>query len=343
MNIARTFLLIALSNQGHWFGGHPGVIEIRWPVEHEMPAAVLHWQLELSGARLADGSVGLRDQASRIEVVPPVVRTRTALRWAYRLVRESDQALLSEGAETIHVYPAGLLAGSAARIEGKRIVVCDVPEGLPRVLAEARIPHQALRDPHKLRLAKADIVLVGSDRLTRSPFAQTALLNLAESGASVLLFEQTRVKRLAGFALARRAASPELTWRREHPLLIGFEPGDFRWDSLGGPLEMRAIQLPADEPALEIAFWPPATPATEPTPIDAVLVVKAVGTGRLVLCQLPLRNWHSDPRSRILLRNALEYLATRPEPTPPSSRRRQPVQRRVSETPRITIPSGVDP
>ena len=40
-----------------------------------------------------------------------------------------------------------------------------------------------------------------------------------------------------------------------------------------------------------------------------------------MLCQLPLGPWDEDPRSQLFLGNLMSYLATRPEPTPPPSRR----------------------
>ena len=64
------------------------------------------------------------------------------------------------------------------------------------------------------------------------------------------------------------------------------------------------MQLPADEPALEIAFWPREIPGKEPVPIDALVVTKTLGKGRIVLCQVPLGPWQSDPRSQLFLVDA---------------------------------------
>jgi hypothetical protein len=90
---------------------------------------------------------------------------------------------------------------------------------------------------------------------------------------------------------------------------------------LGDAPELLPIELPADEAALELAYWPPEIAATVPVPIDAMIAVKSVGSGRIVFCQLPMGDWTSDPRSQLFLYNALNYLSTRPEPTPRPSER----------------------
>jgi hypothetical protein len=104
-----------------------------------------------------------------------------------------------------------------------------------------------------------------------------------------------------------------------------------------------AVQLPADAPVLEIGYWPRETPGREPVPIDALLAVKATGRGRIVLCQVPLGRWATDPRSQLFLRNALAYLATRPEPTPPPSQRKVALRVVPASVPTVTIPPGGRP
>ena len=59
-----------------------------------------------------------------------------------------------------------------------------------------------------------------------------------------------------------------------------------------------------------LAGWPaPAAVSTE-GPRFAAALTQTVGNGRLVLWQLPLGDWRSDPRSRRLLANAVDYLLT---------------------------------
>jgi hypothetical protein len=313
------------------------------------PGAVLSWELQLGLVQLASGQVTLEagQPTARIGVSVPPVRVRTAMRWAYCVTDPASTEVLAVGAETIHVYPEGLLGGVAKRLVGKTLVVCDRADGLPRTLASAGIPLTRVDNDATaigiLGTVSADAILVGPDYLTDSLFSQTALLNQARSGRSVFVFAQTRVRRLAGYPLAQRARPSQLEWRLEHPLLDGFQPGDVE-DWLRPPSDdVRAVQLPVDEPALEVVYWPRETPGREPIPIDALLVVRQVGDGRIVLCQLPTTNWNEDPRAQLLLRNALNYLVTRPEPTPrPSQRATQPTARPQRDV-EIVIPPGDRP
>jgi len=305
---------------------------------------VLSWRLEYAGARLASERTALRqsDRAATIVITLPSVRVRTRMRWVYRLQRR-DGGLITEGAETVHVYPRDLLANLETRLKDSVVLVCDQQTGLPRALDQANVGHTAFADVAQLQVRSANIVLVGADRLDDSPFRQTALLNLARSGSSVMVFAQSRPRHLVGYALARRPRPGRLEWNTEHALFEGFQPEDLAsWVQAPGP-DLWAVRLPADEPALEIVYWPRETPGSDPVPIDALVVAKSVGTGRIVLCQLPLGSWEDDPRSHLLLRNALDYLRTRPEQTPRPSERQTPRRQETTETPTIRIPTGVEP
>jgi hypothetical protein len=194
-------------------------------------------------------------------------------------------------------------------------------------------------------LDRPDLILVGPDQIGDSAFVQGPLVNFAKAGSSVAVFEQKRPSVLAAYILARRqpAASGAVRFRPGHPLFAGLEEGDLTsW--LTSDVELLwAIQLPPDEPALELAWWPREIPGEQPAPVDALLVTKSLGRGRVVLCQLLLGGWDEDARSQLFLGNLLSYLSTRPEPTPPPSRR--PEARPVAPTtvPTITIPAGVKP
>jgi hypothetical protein len=349
MKALAAVLVIVLSNQGHWFGGRPGQIEVRWAMKGELPQAVLSWEAEFAGSRLAGDGIALRTdrEPTKIDLTLPEVRVRTVVQWKYQVRRRDDGKLLSEGGETIYVYPRQILAGVAERLKGKTILVCDRPDGLPRLLSDAEIPHQRIEDgPNAaaaLQTAAADILLIGPDQIGDTPFGQTALLNQAQAGRSVLLFSQTRVRRLMEYALSRRPRPTKLEWRIEHVLLTGLEAADLQSWLRDGPRDVWAVQLPADEPALEVAYWARETPGTEPVPIDALLAVKSVGAGRIVLCQLPLGPWGEDPRSQLLVRNTLDYLATRPEPTLPPSQRAPASKPAEPEIPRIPLSPGGKP
>lgn len=321
-------LLVMLSNQGHWFGGRPGTVTVQWAVETGMPAAVLDWRLGFGEVAIKSGRLELPvdGDPARLSLTLPEIRVPTAMRFVYhaRMVDSGD--VIAKGEASIHLYPDSLLDAVARRVRSKHIIVWDGAEGLPALLADAKIPHVRIDKESGLQLSRPDIILVGRDQIPDAPFAQSALLAQAKSGATVLVFWQTQLSTLAGYPLAVRAAPERLEWRSDHllarhvRLLESCLPVRSRSRETSGPelsrVQLRAIRLPADEPATEIAFWPREVPGDGPVPIDALLLVKAVGKGRIVLCQIPLGPWQDDPRSQLFLADALDYLTTRVEPLP---------------------------
>ena len=286
--------------------------------------------------------LGPGDPAGELKMTVPEVRVPTSMKWHYRVQAREGGTTLSEGDKAIHAYPARLLAGLDRLWKGKAVLVWDAPDGLGPLLAEAGIECKRVASASDLQLASGQLVLVGPDRLEKQLFDQTPLLGLAQAGAGVLIFAQSKVDTLFGFSLVSRRGPASLEWKTEHPLLQGFGAEDLR-SLTAGQGDLRAIQLPADAPVLEIGYWPREVPGERPVPIDALLAVQTVGAGRIVLCQVPLGQWKTDPRSQILLASALQYLATRPEPTLPPSQRR--IVRPIvpASGPTITIPPGGRP
>ena len=337
-------VLVAALNQGYWFGGDTGRISAQWAVAEPVPEARLVWEMHTGEVQLTQGQVKLdpKGEPSAIDIELPQVRARTAVRFTWRLVEEETAKTLDSGSLTVNLFPRNLLDDTGKLLADRHLVVWDKPTGVPACLKRAGIEHARIDDEGDLQFAETDIVLVGPDEIGDEPFDQSALLSLAESGRSVMIFAQRRPTRLVGYPLAPRKAAGKLEWRLDHPLLLDMD--DQLVDSWlhRRTKPPRALRLPADAPVLEVAFWPSQAPADTPAPIDALLAVKAVGSGRIVFCQLPLGDWTEDPRSELLLRNALAYLTTRPEPTPPPSRRRPRPARVQPDEPIITIPSGVE-
>ena len=324
MKAVAAVLLVALSGQGHWFGGREGEVLIQWTTGGKHPESVLAWEVTHGTIRLAQGEVALPadGKPSAIRITPPAVRVRTVLTLKYRARETRGGKEVESGSMDILLYPDNVLEGLAARLRGRTVMVWDEGGTLPKLLKGAGVPITAIKDPAALQTVRADILLVGPGQLEGNPAAEASLLGHVEAGSSVLVFAQTGVKELMGYPAAVRRVTEKLELRLDHPLFAGMEEREVRSLLAGGPADLTAIELPADEPALELAWWPRETPGANPVPIDALLVSKATGKGRLVLCQLPLGNWETDPRSQLFLRNALEYLATRPEPTPPPSQRK---------------------
>jgi hypothetical protein len=202
------------------------------------------------------------------------------------------------------------------------------------LLDAAKVPYTRIDDPS--RIDRADVVIVGEDQLDDSTFGQSALMSLAEQGKSILILRQNKPSTLAGYPLIARPMPTKLAWKLDHPLFDRLSEADVQsWLTAGKPVQ--AIVLPADEPALELAYWPLETPATmpakAPSPIEVVAFTKTIGSGRVVCFTLPLGDWQSDPRSQILIGNALVYLLTPPQPTLKPSERALP-------TTKPTKPSG---
>ncbi|MDB5323580.1 MAG: hypothetical protein JWN40_5211 [Phycisphaerales bacterium] len=317
-------LIFLFSSGGHWFADREGVVSVRWAANAPMPAADLAWELTLGAVRLAGDRVALQagDRVTEIRVPCPGIRAHTSLNWTYRVIGRADGKELDSGTLPVYVYPTNLTEHWAERVGRRSVMVCDVGDGLPKLLAAARVPHERVDDGSKLRGPQADVLLVGPDMLGRDPLEQTSFLALARGGASVMIFRQGRPESLAGFEVVHRAAPKRFEWLVDHPLLA--ETGVGAGPSLPelASADLMAVRLPAGAEALELGWWP--TESRDPSravPIDALLVTQAVGKGRVVLCQIPLGDWQTDPRSQILLGNALDYLLTPVEPTPPRDRR----------------------
>ena len=338
-------IIVLLSNQGYWFGGQSGTATIQWALRNPPTTAVLVWTLAAGEVQLADGKVAMPtgDRPATVTIGLPQVRVRTSLRWVYSVLEREGGKTLASGEASIRAFPNDLLSGLGERLADKKIVVADVPEGLPAVLSAASVQFERVKRLDELQFSRASIVLVGEDQIEGTLFAETMLEGQAQTGASVMIFRQTRLATVAGYKVARRAVTSRIEWNSRHPLLRSLRLEDrASWLSSNGR-DLYAVQLPADEAALEIGYWPREVAGERPVPIDALLVTRAVGAGRIVVCQLPLGDWRSDPRSQVLLANALDYLASRSEPTPPPSRRRAEPPRVTETMPTIGIPAGARP
>jgi hypothetical protein len=333
-------LLIAMLNQGHWIGGQPGEVSLRWTIESGMPAAEVEWRMTYGDATLGSGRMALPAGAKQatLKIVPPQVRVQSEANLLFVVKQADNGKKITEAHASVQLYPDKLLEGLAARIGGKSLAVIDRPDGLPLLLNDVKIPFKRLDDESNLNFTKFDILIVAQDQLKDRPFGQSALLSQASNGASLLVLRQTGVKAVAGYPIRRRAVSAKLAWREgqsllEHLRARGMNEAEDAW----------ALQLPADEPALELVYWPRETPGTEPTPIDAILVAKTLGRGKLVLCQVPLGDWKQDPVAQLFLADALEYLAGRAEPTPAPSHRPPTVVVPIAPAPQLLDASPISP
>jgi hypothetical protein len=339
---ATGLLLVVLSSGGHWFGGETGTVLLQWVAESAQHDALLVWELKHGGVQLAHNQLELKHSSkpTTIRITPPPVSARTTMRWKYRVVAESGDEEIACGERTIDVYPDNLLKDLDKRVAGKTVTVLDRSGQLPKLLTEVDVPHRTIEQPSNIELKSSDIIIIGADQIEDKPLVRRPWLAQARAGASVLILKQTRTKALAGYKLGSRFSALTVHWREKHPLLHGFETDDLKslLDTSGRGLT--PVQLPADEPALEVGFWSKETTSKTPVPIDALLAIKSVGKGRLILCQIDLGPWDTDPRSQRFLANAVAYMTTRPEPTPRPSERTTERIVELQSVPTITIPAG---
>ncbi len=313
-------LYITLLADGHWLAGQEATIDATWNVPAAAATSVVRWQIVCGAAELAAGQVRFspEQQTIRITFVAPEVRVRTEARFVYNLVDSSTKQSLSQGSASLHLYPSGLLKEVGGRMKGVRVWVWDSEDGtLADLLTKAGVGHLQVDHPNAIPLVVPDVLIVAGDQLRDEPFEQPALVNLAAAGTGVLVLRQTHTTSVAGYRLKRRTASEQLTWRMGHPVARHLE----LMGSVGGNADCWALELPADEPVLEIAWWPQAGVAG-PSGISALVAVKTINKGQIVFCQLPLGPWATDPRSQLFLADMLDYLTLRPEATPPPSRRK---------------------
>ncbi len=247
MNPSLAIVLVAALNQGYWIGGQPGEVTLQWAAKSDTPAAEVQWQLQSGDARLGTGQVALPSGAkqAKLTITPPAVRETCDVECLITIEQADNGKTLGQARLTLHIYPVDLLTKVASRLGGKSLAVWDRADGLPSLLKQVKVPFTRIDEESNLQLANYDIIIVGQDQLTERPFGQATLVGHAQDGASVLVLRQTRVKTLAGYALQKRALPEKLTWR-DGSVLLQHVPGR----ALPRNEDQWAIQLPADEPAL---------------------------------------------------------------------------------------------
>ncbi len=331
MNLV-TAIIVLLAQHGYWVGGQEYPVNFAWTVRANPPPATVRWTLLAGEVRLAEGQMPLPGngaEGATLTLRAPEVRVPTQLTLRYTVrTADAEGRELCSGSEPIRVFPPIDLKPLAGRLGERELAVWDADDGLPLVLSAQTVPHRRLENISDLLTTRADLILVGPDRLDDEQ-ALAILRDQAARGASIMIFRQSRIGRLQAYRLARRPGTA-LRWRTEHPLLSDL-PAE-AWQSLIGAEEI-ALEVPVDHPALELAFYPPEVHSAQPLPLDALLLTQTIGNGRIVFCQLAAGDWSRDPRSQALLRSTLQYLLMRPVPTPPPSQRLSPSSQPVPDSP----------
>jgi hypothetical protein len=313
-------ITILLAHNGYWFGDRAA--DVSFALAAPAPAGHVTWQLMFGAAEIAHGATDIAAGANvTIKVTPPKVRTRSNCRLVYTFTDAAGK-LLESGEAPVSLFPDDLFAGMPRMMQGQRVAVWgEGVDPLAAFLDRAAVPHE-LGTGSVLGFERPQVLLVGPGALDGvGALARPPLVELARRGASVIVFRQSSDEQLAGYSLVRRTVPAEMGWRVEHPLLSSLQSSD--WATLVPPAsEQVAVRLPLGEPALEVTYWPAEVGKKVAAPVDALVVTRTIGKGRIVFCQLPLPgDWETDPRSQTFMRAALEYACTPPGPTPPPGKR----------------------
>jgi len=342
MNTLVTLILV-ISSQGYWLGGTTATVTIQWPIDAPPPPpAELRWELRLGPTRVADGKADVPDarKTASVALAVPEVRTATQLHFIYRLIARHDGTPLAGGDIAVHIWPKSVLGDFTQRYAGRKVVLIDPQNSLQPTLSAAGIKAERVVDAANIALLKPDVLIIAPQALPASSYAQPDLAALARSGVQVAVFAQTAPRALAGFTAESGDAAGDLTWRIDHPLLHNLDAEALNhWVQQNRPY----VQLPAGTAALEIGWQKPAVESDLPSPMRALLLTQTLGTGRIVLCQLPANDPSADGRSRQLLDNVLNFLLAPPEPTPAPQQRRTTVPATAPRERTIRLSPGDQP
>jgi len=296
-------LLIVCMQQGYWYAGQEATVTMRWADGVRPVEAVWQWQLRYGQIALVDGQSKLgKDEPATLKIAVPQVRVRTPMTLAWQLVSDANGQVIERGSIDIHVFANDPLAAAARRLDGQRVAVMSQSPALHEAMKNAGIVVQAIDKAGELVTTTADVIIVGPDTLPKNAVFHQPLIDHAEAGASVIVFRHAEQESLFGIPLIERQLRRPVHLRPDHPLHHGLTRRDI--DSLADDQSV-VLRVADTDHATPIIYEKPDGPEAEV--IDALCVVQQTDKGRLVLCQLSLDGWSTDPRTRQLLSNMLEF------------------------------------
>jgi len=345
------------SCQGHWIGGKSA--EVNFPLIAKIkldPEIVLHWALSFGETVVDQGQQKQADAKtaasfSKITFDVPAVRVETEMKFSYRLTTSGaadTHKELQTGERSVRVYPDRILAPLRPLLKEKNVIVWGQADGLSKSLKQFVVAHKTISSESQLAFRKPDILIVGPDQIGKSPHDQTRLVALAKSGSNVCLLRQSAPKTLAGLPLVqRKIEAPEATQSSGPPLRTGLQWQNHRlaqhrnlFSSQHVATPLLALRIAPEESVHKIAYWPSEESGELRSPVaaDALLAVRSLGKGRIVICQIPLGDWENDPRSQHFLVDLCDYLVSPVEETLPLIQRQsqpQPLTPNNPMTPNI--------
>lgn len=325
--LAGLLLIISLSHQGYWFGGQENKIDIQWAQMEKMPSAEFSWRINVGRASLAAGQLKLpadAENGTELKLTLPDVRHVTELQFAWQLKTDETNRLLDSGSRTIQLYPSKTRANESRKLNGSRLVVIESAKSpiISDWLTATGVKHKRVQHLTQLQLIPADIIVVSEGKLGPSPFARGPLINALRQGANVVMLKQDYGSPFEGINQVRSKPPSTYCWNTEHPIFKDTSLAAL--NSLANPFAVTKMlrigegkgdslafvdRMPVPRERSQFGVNPPESDRSATDQPPSLVLATTVGQGRLVCCQCPLASPATDPRSRLILVNALTFLA----------------------------------
>lgn len=324
-------IMATLWQQGHWIGGEPANIVFTRSPGVTATDAEIAWQLKYGQIVLQRGELTFAADAksAQLQIIPPVPQRQQSFTLKFEWVAKTADGgqTLAQDSQQIHVYPPNVLDAPAKHFADRSIAIVGKQTELRDVLTGAGLTVvRQVEQVSQLVGSEPDLIVVEPNGLPAESMFQQPLLDMARRGATVVILSQDKVKDVLGFQVVDRAPA-KLAWQTDQLLLATLnEP---QWSSImtmsDDATTMHCVRIGADAQAEPLVYIPPpkrlpdAVAADAAT--DALLVIQKTGEGQLVISQLPIGSWKTDPRMRVFLANMLELTVSPVEPTPSQQER----------------------
>lgn len=333
-------IVATMWQQGYWIGGQPGsIVMTRAPGVAAIEADIT-WQLKYGQRVLQQGRLKFAPDAEsvvlRIIPPPPTQQQSFSLDFEWTATATEGGQTLAQDRQRIHVYSANILESPAKHFAERSVMVVGDPTELTDLLNTAGLKTQRVAQVSQLIGREPGLIFVQPGMLPPQPMLQQPLLDMARQGATVVILSQDKIQNVMGHPVVDRGIS-KLTWRTDHLLLATL--GETDWPSMlkmsPDATTLRCIRIKPDEPANALVYILDASEESPvDAPVDALLVIQKAGEGRLVISQLPVGSWKSDPRMHVMLANLLEWTISPVAPTPSQAELLKTKDQRIKNAPK---------
>jgi beta-galactosidase len=304
---------LATDYRTHFWGG--STVTRTYAVYDEVGVqrtVTVSWQLKLAG--------GATSKGSRHVAAPPDGNTNVTVDIALPAVKQIASGTLtvsvSAGGPALYQYqaPLSVYPRSAAQRSTKAPLAAAVLEAADSTattdaLAALEVATRTITDLSSL--PTGDEVLVLGEGATVNPASDqvAALTTFVQGGGRVLSFAQQALPQLLPWP-ALPGGSPQTIAHivaPHHPVLDGIGADDLRWwNTASEQVVQKGIIKPRFGSLVSLADVGPGLAAS-------ALAEAAYGEGTFLFCQFPVISAaQAEPVAAALLRNMVDYLATRP-------------------------------